>query len=106
MYETDKLPAISGYAHHMHSYVGGAYLEEIWERDLVPGLLWTRAGFLVVDCRRPTQKRAPSWSWATLDGQIYYWSKLEWYNFGKKSQCLNILKYNVILEGLDPMSKS
>lgn len=77
--ESDKLLAIAALAERMGSgerekspalrYVAGIFLDpksvESWAREL----LW------VVHCqtsRRSTVYRAPSWSWAALDGWLFY----------------------------------
>ncbi|KAK3172697.1 hypothetical protein OEA41_006021 [Lepraria neglecta] len=68
----DKLIAISGIASFVQQesaeefpldYVGG-----IWSQSLTSGLLW----YVDKDRRlsRPSKYRAPSWSWAAVDGFI------------------------------------
>lgn len=85
--EMDKMPAIAGLATKFleHSHVnapGAKYLAGLWHytgmypfggqtypTSQVPlGLLWRRSGR--EDMRSPTSYRAPSWSWAALDGQV------------------------------------
>ena len=87
----DKLPAIDGLARHVHSLTLGAsgsvaasnpaaaasfsseYIVGHWDTDrFVPGLLWYIFAGVT---RRPKslsnrQQRAPSWSWAAVDGGI------------------------------------
>ncbi|KEY64556.1 hypothetical protein S7711_03622 [Stachybotrys chartarum IBT 7711] len=71
----DKLPALSGLAKIFESKLTGRYVGGLWERYLPFGLLWRRhnewltfpeAGY-----------RAPSWSWAALDGHIGMISQAE-----------------------------
>jgi hypothetical protein len=65
----DKLPAISGLARVMEQRTGEKYIAGLWINHLSIGLLWRRADdrWLV----RPSGGyRAPSWSWAALDGEI------------------------------------
>lgn len=85
--EMDKMPAIAGLAtefmKHSHmkalraNYLAGLwhYLDihpfggQIYPTSQVPlGLLWRRSGH--EHMRSPTTYRAPSWSWAALDGQV------------------------------------
>jgi len=82
-YGSDKLPAISGYAHAMHEVFKGRYLAGIWKQDLLVGLLWS-ASSTRNRLRRPSQSRCPSWSWAALDGGIDY--HLFWIQYGNPRQ--------------------
>lgn len=68
-YESDKLPAISGVAKEMADFTGDRYLAGLWEGDLTQGLLWISSED---DAKLSSQSqyRAPSWSWASLNGQI------------------------------------
>lgn len=69
---SDKLVALSGLANNMkaelqqlrpgpHRYVAG-----LWEETLMETLMWN----VVSPARRALQYRAPSWSWACLDGHL------------------------------------
>ncbi|KAL9053168.1 MAG: hypothetical protein Q9206_004039 [Seirophora lacunosa] len=70
---SDKLVAISGLGERMQSSLQGEYLAGLWRGTLASDLLWK-----VTDGKqanglpstRAAQYRAPSWSWASLDGQI------------------------------------
>ncbi|OTA77272.1 hypothetical protein M434DRAFT_402379 [Hypoxylon sp. CO27-5] len=81
----DKLPALAGAAALFKSTKPTAtYVAGLWKEDLVRGLLWTAhhvkiTGRLywnlsptseIVELSKPPKKRAPSWSWAALDGQL------------------------------------
>ncbi|RDW87242.1 hypothetical protein BP5796_02936 [Coleophoma crateriformis] len=67
----DKLPAISGMANHIQSRSPNPvnYCAGIWEDQIHAGLLWVsgRNGL-----RRPGIDRAPSWSWASVDGEVQF----------------------------------
>jgi hypothetical protein len=79
----DKLVAISGLARKVQSRFGGQYLAGLWRESLASQLLW--------HCKRDRQcddqpfgrvmtYRAPSWSWAAVDGSVEMlsdWSQLE-----------------------------
>jgi hypothetical protein len=67
----DKLVALSGVAKHMMSHVRDIYIVGMWRRDLEKKLMWE-----VLEIRpRPPGYRAPSWSWASVDGPIWYVSR-------------------------------
>ncbi|KAF2176880.1 HET-domain-containing protein [Zopfia rhizophila CBS 207.26] len=66
---SDKLVALSGVASMMSQHFGSArYLAGLWDYDLLVGICWSSA------CKnqhtRPSTYRAPSWSWASLDGPV------------------------------------
>lgn len=70
----DKLPAIKGLAIYIHdSYLQGRtddqYVMGMWLNQITAGLLWYVD--LGSDRNRPETYRAPSWSWASVDGVIF-----------------------------------
>ena len=72
----DKLPALSALALSYAPVFGPGYHAGIWARSAVQQLCWRTPGdrqFFT----RPTQYRAPSWSWAALEGRVYFPSFLE-----------------------------
>ncbi|KAK4120559.1 HET-domain-containing protein, partial [Parathielavia appendiculata] len=68
----DKLVAISGIAKHVQQGSGGVrYLAGLWSDRAAKGLLWLRRGPVLK--RDPAWAgRAPSWSWASVDGPVRY----------------------------------
>ena len=69
----DKLVAISGIAKRMQDLLDDEYLAGLWRKDLPCQLLWIvidygPARFLTPT--RPRPYRAPSWSWASVDGAV------------------------------------
>jgi hypothetical protein len=91
-YETDKLPALAGLASNFQheAQPHGKYLAGIWSSHLPSALLWRtvmpyseRRGqkptnpLGAFQPRRPQAYRAPSWSWASVDGEISYDSQRE-----------------------------
>ncbi|KAL9576050.1 MAG: hypothetical protein Q9212_007429 [Teloschistes hypoglaucus] len=60
----DKLMAISAIAKKL--YPEDTYLAGLWRDELPEQLLWTTA----LGCHRADPWRAPSWSWASVDGRI------------------------------------
>ncbi|KAH7363965.1 heterokaryon incompatibility protein-domain-containing protein [Rhexocercosporidium sp. MPI-PUGE-AT-0058] len=69
----DKLVAIAGIAKTFESTLDGTYLAGVWSSNIVRGLLWwvnkdkARVGKNSI---RVLPYRAPSWSWASIDGPI------------------------------------
>lgn len=88
--DTDKLPALAGLAVRFQTYKistlpqgrGYNYLAGLWwdgglssdesseAAELPTGLLWRRGGDEFLS--KPAAYRAPSWSWAALDGPIEF----------------------------------
>lgn len=67
--ERDKLIAISAVAREIKPMMQCRYLAGLWEKDLVKQLCWfTHKGSASVESSRPTTYRAPSWSWASVEG--------------------------------------
>jgi hypothetical protein len=68
----DKLPAVSGLAQQFHTSLPfvGDYLAGLWRADFENGLLWGLQQ-VEIPSARPTW-RAPSWSWASVEGQLHY----------------------------------
>ncbi|CAG8972952.1 hypothetical protein HYALB_00001372 [Hymenoscyphus albidus] len=71
--ESDKLPAISGIAKLFQSHTNDRYLCGLWRKDIEKQLLWYISGDKKADTYRPHIYRAPSWSWASLDGLTTFW---------------------------------
>jgi hypothetical protein len=65
----DKLPALSGIARRIHGQKGGQYLAGLWRDERIEAQLCWRVDEPKI---RPTEWRAPSWSWASVDGPISY----------------------------------
>lgn len=76
---SDKFVAISGVAKNFANTVGDEYLAGLWRGNFVNGLLWQvldpdtamRRGEEYWPSVRPEQYRAPSWSWASVDGPTH-----------------------------------
>lgn len=92
---SDKLPALSGIAKFLARESNDIYLAGIWKRYIFQDLLWRvspydddttvwinkeyiRESESVRSCKRqstvtfPCSYRAPSWSWAALDGPVKF----------------------------------
>jgi hypothetical protein len=72
---SDKLVAISGIARIAQKENNDNYLAGMWRNEMEAQLCW----HLEVSGTRPAPMepyRAPSWSWASIDGEIpYQWGK-------------------------------
>ena len=93
-HESDKLVAIAGLAKHMQRTwlrPNITYLAGLWSFELIGWLMWRRNN-TVRSLVRPKAYRAPSWSWASVDGDI------EW-TLGREKMGLPGLEYRAsILE--------
>jgi hypothetical protein len=66
-FSKDKLPALSGLARCISkTRPGDTYLAGMWKSEIPGNLLWG----VTKDCTKPSIYRAPSWSWASLDGDL------------------------------------
>jgi len=96
--EEDKLVAISGLAKVFQaSFAGTEYLAGIWRASLINDLCWN----MEPPRRRPIQYRAPSWSWACVDGGQYL-SASEDHGARNKVCYIQVLEASVDLRGSDP----
>lgn len=62
---SDKFPAFSGIVQRLQPVLGD-YLAGLWRRDIVRGLWWVKE----VGGGPVSKYRAPSWSWASVDGPV------------------------------------
>lgn len=60
---SDKLPAISGIARLFAESLDDEYVAGLWSKSLIEGLYWQG-----LSVHRVPTYRAPSWSWASVDG--------------------------------------
>jgi hypothetical protein len=75
---TDKLIALSGLTSRVQLYTGWRYLAGLWETNLRQHLFWyiqsqsptTRKW---VPGTRPSVYRAPTWSWASIEGSVSWY---------------------------------
>ncbi|KAF1829294.1 hypothetical protein BDW02DRAFT_485652, partial [Decorospora gaudefroyi] len=78
-YPTDKLPALSGVVSALQCSIGDICLAGIWKSWFLEGLLWRLQhpdwdSYVVLPKKpyRVESWRAPSWSWAALEGVVLY----------------------------------
>jgi hypothetical protein len=72
-YESDRLPVLSGVVKEIQSLTGDEYLAGLWKKDLRYNLVWgvdTLFGKEDDEWKRPAKYRAPSWSWASIEGPV------------------------------------
>src|SRR5207248_1550342 len=75
-FEKDKMPALAALTQRMESMrVGDRFLAGLWEKTLLLDLLWMvwpspKRG-------RPSIRRAPTWSWASVQSQVMWDSTLK-----------------------------
>ncbi|KAH6615180.1 heterokaryon incompatibility protein-domain-containing protein [Boeremia exigua] len=76
----DKLPALSGMASRFHAITRDQYIAGHWKTDIEKSLFWGsyQGGF------RVKPYRAPTWSWASMDG-IIKWVEDEEFLTGENS---------------------
>lgn len=75
--EDDMLPALSGLAQLYNQQNGAKYLAGIWQDYLREQLCWFADIMTAVDSERerhsrPKKYRAPSWSWASINGPVTF----------------------------------
>lgn len=74
---TDKLPGLDGLA-QISTQLHGAYFKGLFWMDMPSALLWRKSKYTTTSeiCEvqpvRPNYHRAPTWSWAAVDGAISY----------------------------------
>jgi hypothetical protein len=106
----DKLVAVSGVARFMQQSTMDQYVAGLWRTNLEDQLLW-QANFDAViphapKIRRPQPYRAPSWSWASIDGPIHWYSRDTPLNSDHVwTSCISILKVFIEPLGLDPFGE-
>lgn len=75
---TDKLAALAGLASTFATHTRDVYLNGLWLNGLPEGLLWSSVGLgrgkygQKSYSKLPPSRRAPTWSWASLDGPVVY----------------------------------
>ncbi|RGP77168.1 hypothetical protein FLONG3_4683 [Fusarium longipes] len=94
-YASDKLPAISGLASVFAKWLDDECIAGLWRSQLIEGLLWQGC-----PGKQAQQYRAPSWSWASTDGNTdAYIPRNSWSSYELLS---NVLDVNVKLKGTNP----
>jgi hypothetical protein len=69
---SDRLPAIAGVASKFGEILNSKYLAGLWQIALPADLLW-RTDHTIESGQHGSDYRAPSWSWASIDGKIKHY---------------------------------
>ena len=70
----DLLPALSGMAARFATVLKDTFCAGLWRNDLQNGLAWrARSDNQQL---RPSEYRAPTWSWASMDCEVLWWHRL------------------------------
>lgn len=98
----DKLAAIAGLARRAQRILGSDYLAGLWMHRLHIGLAWQ----VPMDMHATKAKvyRAPSWSWASMDGPVSY-DRSDGFvqsDDGFLESAIRVLNTSVSLVGSDP----
>ncbi|KAK0508141.1 hypothetical protein JMJ35_009225 [Cladonia borealis] len=86
-YESDKLVAIAGLAEYMQrTWLGPTitYMAGLWSLQLIDGLMWRGESLHATGeslLTRPKAYRAPTWSWASVEGKVKWQSDEEHMGF-------------------------
>jgi hypothetical protein len=81
--EGDKLTALSGIAERFSQLLRTPYHAGLWEVDLLGQLIWRLTGPVKP---RPKVYRAPTWSWASVDG--HFWIERETFRVPYRSKVI------------------
>ena len=96
-YENDKLPALSGLANAIYQRPGDQYLAGLWKGSFLQDLLWAHEHMFFENKTprsRPKVYRAPSWSWASLNGNVYFPGL-----YLERTEYSTLLDYQVVASG-------
>jgi hypothetical protein len=96
--EGDKLPALSGIAQLYQEKHKDTYLAGIWLSCLLEHLCWCVPND-VTESHRPSDYRAPSWSWASIDGKVVFDS------LPNSTHCIKILEATTVPASKDPFGQ-
>lgn len=104
----DKLAAIAGYANYCQKIISCKYMYGLWEDYLCDELLWMVQDPLIDNPTpvRRVENRAPSWSWASIDGPVFpKQANLDEAERPKdqKNRRLTILRHDGVPGSLDPL---
>lgn len=113
----DKLAALAGMAKRVQHLLRCKYLFGIWEGDLIRSLLWKSGASFGNKwaikrlwpgrvCRFP--KRAPSWSWASMEGFIHLQISVHhepWFQ-DLANHRIRIVSHAAVPDSLDPIHEN
>jgi len=101
----DLLPALSGIAGEIEQLTGDTYFAGLWKGNIFMCLLW-RGPF---QGKRSVKYRAPTWSWASVEGRItfidFYKGYDQKYELSFSSRTPRLLNIKAEPVGLDPRGR-
>ncbi|OGM51173.1 hypothetical protein ABOM_000347, partial [Aspergillus bombycis] len=83
---TDRLAALSSLVQRMPRQIFGDYLAGLWSKNLISGLAWSTSE--LGRYFRYQQYVAPSFSWASIHGEIIFNGRWRCFNGGEQKACL------------------
>jgi hypothetical protein len=86
--------AIAGLAKEMQSRTGWRYLAGLWEENLLLDLLWYSSSEQHHDVRQ-AMYRSPSWSWASVRGDVLYVYEAFRQSTDQGKACIQIIEVQV-----------
>jgi hypothetical protein len=108
-YQSDKLPALSGVISALEKLTGDTCLAGIWKSWFLQGLLWRTQDpdrdlyvFFPKKPGRAEPWRAPSWSFASVEGVILY-DSINDYPVGET--CAELQECRVVAKGKNPLGE-
>ena len=69
---SDRLLAVPTLAQKFQLKLDERYLAGLWENDLICGLSWASDTMKCDEYHRDMSDRAPSWSWASVEGPVKF----------------------------------
>ena len=109
---SDRLPALSGVAAVLAEAYDDSYCAGLWPRGMVEGLAWSKSlDHLVGDpspstvlLTKPAEYRAPSWSWASVDGVVDFWffQRGNSHDIRRCEKLAHLRDYHVVPRGENP----
>jgi len=109
---SDRLPALSGIAKQIQLETGDEYLAGLWKKDLRYDMLWKVSILFSKETdewKRPANYRAPSWSWASIEGPIEMNLKNNTHVKGPETresrQMFEVLEAQVENDSLNPLGE-
>jgi hypothetical protein len=100
----DKLPALAGIASRIHSITKDNYLAGHWRRELPRSLFWQYKRWFV-SLRRVVPYRAPSWSWASVDGRGVTWRIPDLFLGDEQAAPIRIIATDIEIDGQNPFGR-
>ncbi|PSN64103.1 HET-domain-containing protein [Corynespora cassiicola Philippines] len=102
----DKLPAISGIASKIKEGTGSSYLAGLWKDHLAADLLWF-VSTAPDHATRPHHYalgtyRAPTWSWASLDAPVSYYTPSD-DERDRRQSLVRLVSSSITLAGLNSL---